>query len=168
MDFYGSPLRSVPFLNKNPKAKQCLVVFNFAITWLIVLSYIALCALFALGIFERTGINAVKIFLLPCTGLFFVEILRRIFNRPRPYERTDIQPVIGKKKQGGSFPSRHLFSAFVIGTVWLFYALPVGIALLVLGLVLGYIRFAAGIHYPSDLFFGALFGVLFGLPVFFF
>ena len=46
------------------------------------------------------------------------------------------------------------------------YCLWAGIAVLAAGALLGYIRFAAGIHYPSDLFAGAGIGVLFGLMVF--
>lgn len=103
---------------------------------------------------------------VPLLCLLTVSLLRNLFDRKRPYEGAGIVPVIEKKKKGHSFPSRHLASAFVIGTVFLPYCLPAGIVVLSAGAVLGYVRFAAGVHYPSDLAVGALLGALFGALVF--
>ncbi|MFQ9736875.1 MAG: phosphatase PAP2 family protein [Christensenellaceae bacterium] len=71
-----------------------------------------------------------------------------------------------KEKRGHSFPSRHVASAFVIGTVLLPYCVWAGAAVLLAGTLLGYVRFAAGIHYPSDLLAGAALGIVFGLMAF--
>ena len=62
--------------------------------------------------------------------------------------------------------ARHNCSAFVIGTVLLPYCVWAGAAVLLAGTLLGYVRFAAGIHYPSDLLAGAALGIVFGLMAF--
>lgn len=155
------------FYFSHPRAKKLLVFFNYFLTVLVIAAYAVLCALFAFGKIPRTGTDAVRVFIFPFACLAAVSLLRRCINRLRPYEKDGIVPVIDKNKCGHSFPSRHLASAFVIGTVVLFYSLPAGIPLLIAGALLGYVRFAAGIHYPSDLFFGALLGILFALPAFF-
>lgn len=110
--------------------------------------------------------DVIRIVGVPLLCLLAVSVLRNLIDRRRPYEREDIDPILNKKKAGHSFPSRHVASAFVIGVVLLRYAVWAGVLVLLAGILLGYIRFAAGLHYPSDLFAGAAFGVLFGLIAF--
>ena len=50
----------------------------------------------------------------PLVGFIAVSVFRYIVNRPRPYEKFDMPPVITKDTHGRSFPSRHVFSAFII------------------------------------------------------
>lgn len=58
----------------------------------------------------------------PLVGFIAVSVFRYIVNRPRPYEKFDMPPVIPKDTHGRSFPSRHVFSAFIIAftvLIWL-------------------------------------------------
>lgn len=42
-------------------------------------------------------------------GFFLLSLGRSLYNRPRPYQTWDIQPLIKKDSLGKSFPSRHVF-----------------------------------------------------------
>ena len=154
------------FYRTHKTAKKLLVLGNYLLTASVFFAY----ALLILVVFAAKG-SAIKekffrIVLLPSVCLAFVSILRNIINRKRPYETGGILPVIPKKKKGHSFPSRHVSSAFVIGTVFLPYCVPAGTAILLAGILLAYIRFAAGLHYPSDLIAGGVIGTLFGIFAF--
>ena len=60
-------------------------------------------------------------------------------------------------------PSRHLFSMAMIAMCWLYWCAPVGVVLLLLCAVMGYIRVVGGVHFPRDVIAGALGGVILGL-----
>jgi membrane-associated phospholipid phosphatase len=159
--------KQAAFYLAHPRAKKILFILNYGLTGLIFLCYALLCLAVLLNFHAlRTTENLLKIFGAPLFCLIVSSLLRKIINRPRPYEHEGIVPVIAKNKKGNSFPSRHLSSAFSIATVFLPYFLPVGICLYIAGLLLGYARFAAGIHYFSDLAVGALLGAAFGLLIF--
>ena len=100
---------------------------------------------------------------IPCLvtpAITFVGLsaFRKRINAPRPYEVLDIDPVIKKDTRGKSFPSRHVFSAFVITMCWLAYNPLAGGLLLALGVVVGVIRVCGGVHFPKDVIGGALMG----------
>ncbi|MBQ8291087.1 MAG: phosphatase PAP2 family protein [Clostridia bacterium] len=105
----------------------------------------------------------------PALCLFLVTVLRYAINRPRPYSEqgAGITPLHEKKALDKSFPSRHVASAFVIATTLLPYAVWAGAPLLAIGFALAYIRFALGLHYPTDLVGGAVLGILCGAVNFF-
>jgi len=110
----------------------------------------------------------IPMILIPLTGFIFCSILRRCINRKRPFAVTGEEPLIEKKNEGRSFPSRHAFSAFVIGLTILFLSISlnmtvgviVGIVILILGAMICHLRVLAKIHYPSDVIFGACFGAV--------
>lgn len=98
-------------------------------------------------------------------GIPFIalSVFRKLWNRPRPYEALGITPLIPKEKKGQSFPSRHVFSAFIIAMCWLYYIPAVGVVLLVLAALLAVIRVVGGVHYISDVVAGFVFAVACGL-----
>jgi membrane-associated phospholipid phosphatase len=106
-----------------------------------------------------------RIFCVPAISFILLSIIRRAINRPRPYERWNIAPLIIKKKKGCSMPSRHVFSSTVIAMVFLRIFPAIGICLLVLSVFTGLIRIIGGVHYPSDVLIGFLCGVSAGLFV---
>lgn len=97
-------------------------------------------------------------------AFFFLAMsrIRKLINSPRPYEVFDIIPLIPRDGTGQSFPSRHVFSIFLIGTLWMDYFLPAGILLFILGMLIAFIRVIAGVHFPKDVLWGMIFGITAG------
>ena len=85
---------------------------------------------------------------------------RRRINAPRPYEVYGLEPLIPKKSRGESFPSRHVFSIFVIAGSLLYVRPPLGTALLALGVLLAAVRVVSGMHFLKDVLAGAIIGVI--------
>ena len=117
---------------------------------------------FALLIIKSFLISYVSVAaLLVITGVPFVAVslMRKLLDLPRPYEIYDFYDTPPKKRCGASFPSRHVFSAFLIGTLALFYSVWLGASLLLCGLILSAARILLGIHFPRDCIAGAAVGI---------
>ena len=65
--------------------------------------------------FYKKDPDAVRALLVPGISFGAVSLFRWAFRAPRPYEVFETTPVIKKNTKGKSFPSRHVFSIFVIG-----------------------------------------------------
>jgi len=95
-----------------------------------------------------------------------VSIVRIFFNFERPYEVIDLEAfnyMKEERKSGRSFPSRHVFSAFLIGVLILKYSAFLGALTLCIGLLLGACRVALGIHFPKDVIAGEIIGIVSGV-----
>ncbi|WP_200789018.1 phosphatase PAP2 family protein [Atopostipes suicloacalis] len=99
----------------------------------------------------------------PGISFVFVSIFRHYVNAPRPYEVADIEPIIEKETTGNSFPSRHVFSIFVIATTLYFISKPLGILLMIAGVLLAILRVVGGVHFPRDVIAGAIIGIVSGV-----
>ena len=89
---------------------------------------------------------------------FAVTLIRRRINAPRPYELYDFYKTAPKKKSGLSFPSRHAYSAFAIGTALCLECPLLGGILLVLSAMMCGARMLLGIHFLRDVLTGAVVG----------
>ena len=89
--------------------------------------------------------------LKPLIALVIVTVLRKIINRPRPYEVLPIQPLLGHKT-GESFPSRHTLSAFIIAFVSFNVSMTLGYMCFIIATLISISRVIAGVHYISDIF----------------
>jgi len=100
------------------------------------------------------------------TGISFAgcSLIRRLINRQRPYEKYNIEKLINKKKEGRSFPSRHVFSAALISTYVYFENKRSGILCFFVTMIIGIIRIISGVHYVSDVVAGYILGVVSGIP----
>ena len=97
---------------------------------------------------------------VPAVSFAAVSVFRRALNVPRPYERFDVPPVLEKDTHGKSFPSRHVFSAFVIASTVGACCPGAGLALYAAGAALAVLRVVGGVHTPLDVAAGALLGIL--------
>jgi membrane-associated phospholipid phosphatase len=88
-----------------------------------------------------------------------LSLLRRVINAPRPYELYEFFEAPPKRKKGKSFPSRHAFSIFAIGTLCLFVNPLLGALTLALGILMCIFRVLLGIHFVRDVVAGAIVGV---------
>ena len=100
--------------------------------------------------------------LTPGVSFVIVSLFRRVYNAPRPYEVLDIAPLIHKDTHGKSFPSRHVFSVFVITAVFFRVSPPLGALLAAVGVLIALIRVIGGVHFFMDVLAGALIGLLSG------
>ncbi len=100
--------------------------------------------------------------LVPGVSFAVVTVFRRLYNSKRPYEVYDFDPVISKNTLGKSFPSRHVFSIFVIAMTFMQVQWDLGIWFMVLGMLLAIIRVFGGVHFIKDVTVGAACGVIFG------
>lgn len=126
------------------------------------ITYLTAFVYFAAGVFlvwQRDD-RVIPLVLTPAVSFFLVSIFRTKYGAVRPYEKYGFAPLLPKDTQGKSFPSRHVFSIFVIATVICYIWLLPGIILLLLGLVLAVLRVAMGVHFPKDVLAGVMVGVV--------
>ena len=118
--------------------------------------------LLALCFFRSRG-SLVEVIVGAAVPFVFVSIVRRLIRAPRPYELYDFYENLPKDKSGSSFPSRHAFSAFVIGTLAMPHSIILGVCVLALGVILSVARVLLGIHFIRDILAGALVGAISGI-----
>ncbi len=113
---------------------------------------------------RRAGIIAATALLI--SFLINNMMLKNLFARTRPYEVFDSVQRLIAKPHDYSFPSGHSAASFVTA-VALFREIPkkYGIPLMTLAFMIAASRLYLGVHYPSDVFFGALSGTLIALIV---
>lgn len=153
-------------LLRHPQLLQLMRVFNRMMTVLMPLAYLTL-----LGtslITKGLGNDFYAYILVPALGFVLLTLVRKWINQPRPYEAWEIIPLLDKDSSGNSMPSRHVFSATIISMACLHANLPVGLVLLVLSALLGFVRVLGGVHYPKDVLVGYACGLLLGILFFIF
>ncbi len=146
-------------VHSSERLTLALKIGSHASVMAVLISFIAMLA--------RAYINApfIAVLLAGFAGipLALVTLARRLINARRPYEVYDFYEDMPRSKSGQSFPSRHVFSAFVIATLAYIQSLPLAIILAVLGLIIAVSRVLLGIHFVRDVAVGAVLGVLFGI-----
>ena len=110
------------------------------------------------GVREASVMTPIRLIL--STGIPFVavSIMRHALDMPRPCKVFELD-FLPDKKVGKSFPSRHVFSAFSIGTALCFTTPLLGIFTLVLGVLVSFCRVTLGNHFIRDVVAGALIGI---------
>ena len=89
-------------------------------------------------------------------------LLKHLLARPRPFTTyPDLIPLV--QIGGYSCPSGHSLSSFTAATaIFCFYKKP-GAAALLLAALIGFTRLYVGVHYLTDVLFGAVIGIILGL-----
>ena len=92
-------------------------------------------------------------------ALLVAHFLAAAIDRNRPFvDHPHVHLLLAHAKDPG-FPSDHATGAFAIGFALVLRDRAIGIVALVLALVLSIGRVALGVHYPSDVFAGAVLGL---------
>ena len=86
----------------------------------------------------------------PLSGLITVKCMRKVLNRPRPFEILPLTPAVFHNR-GESFPSNHTFSGAIISLMCLPLSLPLSIILFLMTILIGITRILCGLHYISDI-----------------
>lgn len=148
---------SAPF--RAPRRAKGLNLLNRLVTYGCYAAYPLCLVLLAL---QRDG-RVLRAVLVPGVTFVLLSVFRSRYNAPRPYEVLPIQPLIHKDTRGKSFPSRHVFSVFVIAMTFLWLIPPLGVVFLAAGVLLALCRVIGGVHWPRDVVAGALCGILSGV-----
>lgn len=149
--------------NRSDTRRTVLKVLDYVAVVAVVLAYAGFLTYLFLVDGLEPAIRAIVFSALPF-GLF--SYFRHGLNAKRPYEDMDFEEMgfpIPSKKRGSSFPSRHVFSATLIGTMMLTRLPIVGVLALLVAVLLAWVRVVRGIHYMRDVTVGALVGVLAGI-----
>ena len=94
-------------------------------------------------------------------------VIKITVTRPRPYVIMEMLSPLLISSDPNSFPSGHTSSAFAVGIVWL-TLLPkvwMKVVAVILAVIMGISRIYVGVHYPSDVLFGAVVGCVCGIVV---
>ena len=146
-------------LRSDPEKTNRIVGINQILTGVVFFVY----PLYVAVLYGEKDPKLLKVIFVPAISFVLVTVIRRIINAPRPYEKFEMSPVIEKDTKGKSFPSRHVFSIFVIA-VTIFYSHPgPGIVIGLMGVAMAVIRVLGGVHEPIDVIAGALIGILSGV-----
>ena len=149
---------SQPFKKKANCAKALRVV-NLVLTCAVYVAYPAL----MLYLLITKSVHFQRCLFVPGVMFVAVSLLRKVINRPRPYETLDIEPIIHKEKSGQSMPSRHIFSVFVIAMTFLYINPYLSLPFFAIGVILALARVIGGVHYISDVLVGAAIGIVSGV-----
>ena len=92
------------------------------------------------------------------------QLLKHLIGRPRPRFAHGDEFVLGPSLASGldAFPSGHAFNAFGAATVVAWYAPALRAPLFLTAGLVGLSRIVRGSHFPTDVFAGAVLGVLIG------
>lgn len=124
------------------------------------------CSLLLSLVFEKAYVECARLALMAAIPFSLVSLMRHLLDVPRPYEVIAFPPLAamrGERKAGKSCPSRHVFSAFLIGALALYYSPILGILTLFIGAFVALERVMLGIHFVRDVIVGAVIGVLSGV-----
>ena len=92
--------------------------------------------------------------LIPGVSFGIVSLFRKIISAPRPYEVYDFVPALKKDTVGKSFPSRHVFSIFMVAFTIMQSSVIIGVLVMILGACLAVIRVIGGVHFIKDVIAG--------------
>jgi membrane-associated phospholipid phosphatase len=137
-----------------------------AVSWLIRICtcfFVTCYLLLLVYLIYQKDVFLAKALYVPAVSFLVLSLFRHLKNAPRPYEVYHFRPMIKKETRGNSFPSRHVFCAFIIMMTVYQVSVAGGIVLLVPAVIIAVLRVMSGVHFPKDVVAGAGMGILFGL-----
>ena len=88
-----------------------------------------------------------------------VAVIKKIWFIPRPFSDKEVNLLI-EHRQDSTFPSKHAAVAFAVAFGIFLQKKKLGVWLLLLALGIALSRVIVGVHYPADVFAGALIGMI--------
>ncbi len=90
-------------------------------------------------------------------------IIKNIVHRVRPCQLNKTVELLTSVPFDASFPSGHTMFAFGAATIIFMYNKWYGTAAFIFAFLMGFSRVYLYVHFPTDVMFGAVFGVVFAL-----
>ncbi|MBR1970431.1 MAG: phosphatase PAP2 family protein [Clostridia bacterium] len=87
-------------------------------------------------------------------------ILKNLFGRLRPFEVAEGINLLIKAPKDPSFPSGHTLASFISATIVFINHKKAGMWLFVLAFLIAFSRLYLYVHFPTDVLFGGILGVV--------
>lgn len=135
------------------------LIIEFAASFFIWFMYLGLIVLWVIdGRIKREQV--VHALLASLIALVATNILKQAFHTARPFVLEGITPLTFTIPSDAAFPSSHTAMAFALSiTIWL-HDRKVGWIYLIWALFVGIARILANVHYPIDIWGGAILGIV--------
>lgn len=147
----------------NQKRQKAIILIDSILTKIAYIAYPILLA----ALYLQKDPGFLRAVLVPGISFVVISVFRYLYCAPRPYEVFELPPVIPKDTKGKSFPSRHVFSIFIIAMTF-FWKVPLaGVLIGAAGIFMAVVRVLGGVHFPKDVIAGAALGILAGLVGFY-
>ena len=90
--------------------------------------------------------------------------VKRSIQRPRPFQSIEVTGAIQRSpaSENSSFYSNHSSNNFAMAAFMSFFMPVISLLFYAIAFLVGYSRIYNGVHYPSDVIFGALVGIMWG------
>lgn len=104
------------------------------------------------------------VLVIVCADQLSSSLIKPLVNRPRPCHTVDGVPVVDHVHLlvgcggGKSFPSSHAVNNFAVATLFAFFYKRARVWVFLWAALVALSRVAVGVHFPSDIFGGALIG----------
>ena len=145
----------VNWIKSKPLRIKIVMMLNKSITTFVYAFY----PLLILYLVVQEDERLLPLLLIPGVSFILVTVLRKRLDAKRPYQIYNYESILTKKKDGQSFPSRHVFSIFMIAMSVFVLNTMGGVLFLILGCLLALSRVLGGVHFPHDVIAGALMGI---------
>lgn len=146
-------------IGKNKYKVLLLNYINNFLTFLIFISY----PILLLYVYFFLKKYFLRLIIVPFISFIIISVLRKYMNRKRPYEVYDFKPLIKKDTVRNSFPSRHIFSAFMIFMSYFIVNRTFSTIIFIISLILSVLRVIGGVHFIKDVVVGAILGISFAI-----
>ena len=95
-------------------------------------------------------------------GVFTIAPIKEMVKRTRPFESLDQIKILEPKPTSRSFPSWHAYNVFSQGLLFstLFHSILLTFTFLTIAFIIAFSRIQLGSHYPSDVIFGSIMGII--------
>lgn len=147
-------------IKNNNGLVTALKVMDKAITYITIIFYLYFLYFCYKWIPGDGGVLLYRSILVPGVSFVAVSLFRKAISAPRPYEVFGFVPALDKDTVGKSFPSRHVFSIFMISMTFLQSSVLMAVVISVLGICLAIIRVVGGVHFIKDVVAGASIAII--------